>query len=83
MKRSKEHEKRPSQKRTRDSTTPQPREERHVIGSSCTWGKSELEHFNVTIRRDWDPREVIPAQFFDFTQLSRYEECNFASMKFP
>ncbi len=35
-----------------------------VIGSSCTWGETELERFQVKIRHDVDPKEMIPEGFF-------------------
>jgi hypothetical protein len=59
----------------RNRNTPQPKEEVPVIGSSCTWRDSELEHFKVTVRRDVEAREMIPDKFFSFGHLEGYQEC--------
>src|SRR5438045_2461031 len=58
-------------------STPQPRPEIPVIGSSCTWRDSELDHFNVKVRREVDVLDVIPEKFFDFKHLDDYNDCIF------
>jgi hypothetical protein len=56
-------------------TTPEPVPQTLTIGSSCTWGSDELEHMKVTIRRDVDVHEMIPARFFNFENLADYNDC--------
>ena len=67
-------EKRSAQKPPR--TPKRKPEEVKVIGSSCTWGDEELGRFKVTVTRDVNPRELIPQQFFDFSNIANYESCN-------
>ena len=75
MNKAKLQEKRAAKRPPRNVKTPSPKPEPVVIGSSCTWGESELEHFKVTICRDVDPHQMIPAEFFDFAHLDHYSEC--------
>jgi hypothetical protein len=64
----------------RQQRTPQPKEpDIPIIGSSCTWRDTELDHFKVTVERDVDVRKMIPERFFNFDHLEDYEECNFVS----
>jgi hypothetical protein len=46
-----------------------------VIGSSCAWGETELDRFQVEVRRDIDPKEMIPDRFFSFDCLEEYRNC--------
>jgi hypothetical protein len=72
MQASEEHELRPSKK----THTPQPRAKpQPVIGSSCTWKRAELEHFNVGTVREVDVKSMIPERFFDFGHLEKYAQC--------
>ena len=61
----------------KNRSTPQPKEEIPVIGSSCTWRESELVHFNVNVRRDVEVRKMIPDKFFRFEHLEGYQQCIF------
>ena len=71
---SKKHAKRPGRTALR---TPQRVRKKEVpsIGSSCTWKKDELDHFNVTIERDVDVRSMITGRFFSFDHLETYPRC--------
>jgi len=61
--------------------TPKPKkpkkEEVKVIGSGCTWRRTELDHFKVALDRDVDVRDMIPQRFFEFENLEGYAECTF------
>ena len=60
----------------KEQRTPQPKEpEPPVIGSSCTWRDTELDHFKVKVERDVDVRKMIPDRFFSFDNLENYKEC--------
>jgi hypothetical protein len=61
--------------RTRDKTPQQVEKETTVIGSSSTWKQEELDHFNVTIKKDVDVRQMIPEKFFVFDHLEEYPQC--------
>ena len=79
MAKAKQHEKKQSKNKQRDNTTtPQPNDQPiiPVIGSSCTWRASELDHFNVDLDTDIDVHGMIPPQFFAFDHLDGYKECN-------
>jgi hypothetical protein len=54
---------------------PRQKEETPIIGKSCTWGSSELDHLKVNIRQDVNSKEMIPERFFEFAHLERYSEC--------
>src|SRR5436190_22100057 len=69
------HAKKVSSKSSRTATTPQPNSEDPIIGSSCTWNDDQLDQFRVILHRDVDVIEMIPKQFFDFSNLGTYEKC--------
>jgi hypothetical protein len=79
MAKAKQQEKRAQIRPLTTPRTPEPKEEIPVIGSSCTWGKSELDHFNVKMERNMNVREVIPEKFFDFERLEFYRKCRILS----
>jgi hypothetical protein len=63
-------------KQSEKTTTPQPKEpDISVIGSSCTWGDTELESYMVTVERDVNVRKMIPEKFFKFDHLKNYKDC--------
>src|SRR5947207_563480 len=72
---SKMQAKRNSKKRSHDQMTPQPKEKIQIIGSSCTWNASELEHFKITLRTDVNVYEMIPERFFNFDHFEDYKDC--------
>jgi hypothetical protein len=75
MVKAKQHEKKKSKYRTPSPKTKEM--EKPIIGSSCTWGKDELNQFNVKMRQNVDAKEMIPLQVFEFKHLDKYEECIF------
>jgi hypothetical protein len=45
-----------------------------VIGSSSTWGETELDRFEVSWKEDVvNHAALIPDKWFDFTALDNYE----------
>lgn len=46
-----------------------------IIGSSSTWTRADLDHFNVRIEKDVDVKRMIPQKFFTFDHLERYTHC--------
>ena len=56
------------------------KEEVKVIGSGCTWRRTELDHFKVALDRDVDVRAMIPQRFFEFENLEGYAECTFPTV---
>ena len=61
-------------RRTR-TARPKMRDEKAVIGSSCTWGDKELDRFNVDVLRNVAVEDMIPSRFFNFVHIENYEEC--------
>ena len=61
--------------RTREKTPQQVQKETPIVGSSSTWKREELDHFNVMIKKDVDVREMIPENFFTFDHLEEYPQC--------
>src|ERR1700724_3162770 len=63
----------------REQRTPQRnldrKEEKLVIGSSCTWRDEQLSHFGVDVRKDVNVWDMIPQEFFDFSHLVDYQQC--------
>ena len=58
--------------RTPSKPTKEPR--RPMIGSSSTWGKAELDRFQVDVRNANARNEMIPERWFDFSSLDEYTE---------
>jgi hypothetical protein len=58
--------------RTPSSKVAEPR--KPMIGSSSTWGTSELQQFEVEIGTATAKGKMIPEEWFDFSSLNKYTE---------
>jgi hypothetical protein len=71
------HDAKKAENRTREKTPQQVQKETPIVGSSSTWKREELDHFNVMIKKDVDVSRMIPEKFFAFDHLEEYLQCLF------
>ena len=45
-----------------------------MIGSSSTWGTAELERFQVDLSEAAAKYDMIPEEYFDFSELEEYPQ---------
>jgi hypothetical protein len=78
MSKAKQDAEKEAEDRTRDKTPQQVEKvekETPVIGSSSTWKREELDHFNVKTEKNVHVKRMIPQKFFTFDHLERYTQC--------